>query len=623
MPGDATNQDYQTLQEKLTHTAPDVSDRAWGHKYFHMLFPDILDDYHNPDYQRFHLIKLLQKPVQGDGRYINAGRFVAVARELDMPVNIVTKILNHRNGKPYRYWRIGTSIAAKPRDRWDIMREGNCVAIGWDKIGTDLSGITRSRESKERLRQILSECYDQSPQATGRNTQQVFNFVAVISEGDLVVAMDGASVLGIGRIIGNYYFEESASDFRHRRPVDWLSFEEWTMDSAEGLRRVVHQLRKNDSNLVEVERKILETNIQEIQAVVKKPLHRLGGIEGKIQSILERKNQVILYGPPGTGKTYWARRVAEELAARYNFGKSFDQLSPHESQSITDKTSTGGGFAWLCSFHPAYGYEDFIEGFRPTVVGEHVGFTLQDGVFKRICNAATKDPGKRYFLIIDEINRGDIPRIFGELMTVIEKDKRSTPIMLPLSKELLVVPLNLFIIGTMNTADRSISLLDTALRRRFGFIELMPDISLLGDSSIRGIPLGLWLEALNKRIRDNIGRDARNLQIGHSYFLEKGVPITDFGKFIRIIQDDVIPLLEEYCYEDYDTLEKILGEGIVDSANLKIKEELFLEHNYDELVQALLTPAREISASARAIRSESEERETESSEEDESDLEDK
>ncbi|GAI57269.1 unnamed protein product, partial [marine sediment metagenome] len=164
-----------------------------------------------------------------------------------------------------------------------------------------------------------------------------------------------------------------------------------------------------------------------------------------------------------------------------------------------------------CCFHPAYGYEDFLEGYRPDSSGGSMIFNLKDGIFKRICEDAAANSQYNYYMIIDEINRGDIPKIFGELLTVLEKDKRGRQITLSLSGRTFEVPRNVYIIGTMNTADRSIALLDTALRRRFGFIELMPDISLLSDVNIEGIPLGPWLRELNRRVCEHIGRDSRNL----------------------------------------------------------------------------------------------------------------
>lgn len=246
----------------------------------------------------------------------------------------------------------------------------------------------------------------------------------------------------------------------------------------------------------------------------------------------------------------------------------------------------------------------FLEGFRPEVVNGQMHFTLRDGIFKKLCHDAERCPNERFYLIIDEINRGDIPRIFGELLTVLEKDKRGKTIMLPLTGKPFRVPENVFVIGTMNTADRSIALLDAALRRRFGFIELMPNSDVLGDAVVGSIPLGPWLNALNERVCDSVGRDARNLQVGHSYLLEHGRPIGDFATFAKILQEDIVPLLEDYCYEDYTALEHILGSGLVDMQKRRIREELFALANHDQLVQALLAPSPDITTSALALSAE-------------------
>jgi len=308
------------------------------------------------------------------------------------------------------------------------------------------------------------------------------------------------------------------------------------------------------------------------------------GLPGRIQAVLERKSQVILYGPPGTGKTYWAEITARELAAHKRFGKAFSELSAEEQEVIFGQN----GLVQLCSFHPSYGYEDFMEGYRPRTQNGQMVFELQDGIFKRLCLQAQQNPELNYYLIIDEINRGDIPRIFGELLTVLEKNKRGKKILLPLSRQEFSVPPNVYIIGTMNTADRSIALLDTALRRRFGFIELMPDTELLKDAVVDGIPLGSWLHSLNNRICQNIGRDARNLQIGHAYLMEKDRPIHSLPRLMRVVQEDIIPLLEEYCYEDYKTLELILGSVLVDAKQQRIRHELFEPGREDAFIEALL-----------------------------------
>jgi 5-methylcytosine-specific restriction protein B len=596
--------------------APDVSRAAWGHKYFSLLYPDKLDDYHNPDYQRFHLIKLLQVPPAGEGRYLAAGRYVVIANELGLHLNQLTTILNHRNARPHRYWRIGTSDGRQPRNRWALMRDGDCVAIGWPDLG-DLSGISYDRDSKEEIRERLATSYPSTPQMIGRKTQEVFNFVAVIADGDLVLAADGSTILGIGKVIGDYAFEP-ASDFSHRRPVEWLSLEEWRPPNPEGLQTTVCEFKKDVRNLIEVERHLLQAPPVEHKPSVDPvsiAMRRLEGIPGRIQSVLERKSQVILYGPPGTGKTYWAEKTAYDLAAYARFGKAFDQLSDDQRAVIVGHERETGGLVGLCSFHPAYGYEDFLEGYHPQERDGQLTFKLRDGIFKKLCEDAQNNPAHKFYLIIDEINRGDIPRIFGELLTVMEKDKRGKPILLPLSGKSFSVPDNVYLIGTMNTADRSIALLDTALRRRFGFIELMPDSKVLGNAVVESIPLGPWLDALNAAICEHIGRDARNLQIGHAYLLDDGKPVSNFAKFARMVQDDILPLLEEYCYEDYATLAKLLGSGLVDERDQRIRHELFVPTRRDGLIQALKAIDPNLDTSAQAITSEAEDLEEEADDE--------
>ena len=176
-------------------------------------------------------------------------------------------------------------------------------------------------------------------------------------------------------------------------------------------------------------------------------------------------------------------------------------------------------------------------------------------------------------------------------------------IVLPVSGETFRVPPNIYLIGTMNTADRSISLLDTALRRRFGFVEFMPDSSVLREHAVSGIPLGPWLDALNRRICEHVGRDARNLQVGHAYLLQGGRPVKDMTALKRAIRDDILPLLEEYCYEDFAALQRIVGNGLLDVEHQCIRHELFEDGQESELVQALMEPCPEIATSVDAISS--------------------
>lgn len=600
MPANGTDADYRVLQAELDAVAPGVSDLGWGHKYLSLLFPDKLDDYHNSAWQRFHLLKLLQLPPEGKGRYICAGRFVSAATEMELPMATLTALLNSVHGPKHDYWRVGTGSDGGG-SQWGLMRDGGFISIGWADLG-DLSWYGGDKGSQDRLNTLVGAAYPGNPQTVGRTRSQIGAFITGIGEGDLVLASQGAQVVGIGRVTEGYTYEPS-QEFAHRRGVEWLSLDGWTMPEPEGLRTAIHRMAKHDSNILEAERR-LQGGQRSVSAAADQPTRqrvpRLEGVGGRIQSVLQRKRQVILYGPPGTGKTYWAERTARELAAHGLYGRPFGELHADEAALIAG-SSEQPGLVRMCCFHPAYGYEDFIEGFRPEAAGGQLTFRLTDGLFKRLCREAAERPEVGHYLIIDEINRGDIPRIFGELLTVLEVDRRGTPITLPLSREAFIVPANLYLIGTMNTADRSISLLDTALRRRFGFVEVMPDAETLAGHIIAGIPIGPWLSALNRRICQSVGRDARNLQVGHSYLLRGGRPLPDLASLRRVIRDDIIPLIEEYCYDDFEALRSIVGGALVDVAGQRIRQELLDGSRDSDLIQGLLEPCPEILASAQML----------------------
>ena len=422
-----------------------------------------------------------------------------------------------------------------------------------------------------------------------------------MADGDIVLACEGATVLGVGRVNGDYQYSPD-EEFPHERPVKWLDIHEWRLPTLEGLRTTIHEYRQHFDNLVEIERRVLEAPKKPAAPglVQSRPAKWVdGGTIGRIQDLLDRKGQAILYGPPGTGKTYWAELAVRNIASLWNLRLRFDDLSKEQLDRLMGQRPDA--FVRTCTFHPGYGYEDFIEGFRPTMSGGNLGFGIRQGIFTTLCRAASEDPEGRYYLIIDEINRGDIPRIFGELLTLLDKPKRGSAVLLPLSGDAFAVPENVLVVGTMNTADRSIALLDTALRRRFGFIELMPDPGTLGDTVIEGIALRPWLAGLNRQVTAHVGRDGRNLQIGHSYFMSAGRPIREFRHLARVLQEDVLPLLEEYCYEDWEALERILGSGLVDVGRHRFKAELFEPGREPDLVRAIVAVTPDVSASVAAV----------------------
>ncbi|WP_157158621.1 AAA family ATPase [Bradyrhizobium sp. WSM1253] len=592
---DHSDEVYNLLQEQMEAAAPDLSRDGWAHKYWFLANPDKLDDYHSPRYQRFHLYKLLQMPPDqvgildaGAPRFLCAGRFVSIARRLGVPVSVLTSALNRRTGGFHRYWRIGTTEGSAGDSQWSPMRDGNYVSIGWPDTVPDLSDYIGEEKVtlKDRITEWLIPAYTNSGVAS-RKAGEIVKFARDAAENDLILACEGQTVLGIGRIIGPYEYE-SGLRFPHKRPVKWLLLDSWQLPQSEGPRTTVYELGKNSENLLALERRLFDGGASSSSAPETRtrttgsitPLPELDSFAARIDGILRRKGQVLLYGPPGTGKTYLANRVANDLAARQSFRKPYSLLSEAERGQVSGPQ----GLVRTCTFHPGYSYEDFIEGYRPNAVGGQMVFERHAGIFKQLCAEAEKAGDKHFFLIVDEINRGDVPRIFGELITLLEHDKRGKPVTLA-SGASFRVPSNVFIVGTMNTADRSISLLDIALRRRFGFVELMPDSSLLDKRAAGDLPLDAWLDALNSRLRRHLKRDARNLQIGHAYLL--GHPIESVAEFSRVLREDIIPLVEEYCYDDFGTLSEILGPGLVDVKGGRIRDEMFDPKNEDSLVQAL------------------------------------
>lgn len=250
---------------------------------------------------------------------------------------------------------------------------------------------------------------------------------------------------------------------------------------------------------------------------------------------------LLLYGPPGTGKTY----IVPERAAKI-CGKGRSDYSELLEQ---------GRIAFI-TFHQSYSYEDFVEGIRPVPDGGKVTYEIRKGIFREMCERAENDPDNSYVLVIDEINRANISKVFGELITLLEPDKRlgaenEIQVTLPYSGDIFGVSKNLYLIGTMNTADRSIALLDTALRRRFEFEEMMPKPEIL--PTVSGIDLAEMLRRLNQRIETLYDRDHT---IGHAFFLK----MASLEELDAVFRRKVIPLLQEYFYEDWKKIAAVLNE---------------------------------------------------------------
>ena len=292
----------------------------------------------------------------------------------------------------------------------------------------------------------------------------------------------------------------------------------------------------------------------------------------------EFDKNIIFYGPPGTGKTYTTAKRAVEICKTESEKELTDYTEVIKKYNELKKKNR----IEFITFHQSYGYEEFIEGIKPVVSNEddesdsensqEIKYEIVDGIFKKFCDEARKAQDKEnneYVFIIDEINRGNISKIFGELITLIETTKRAgkeecISTKLPYSKEEFTVPDNVYIIGTMNTADRSIALMDTALRRRFKFEEMLPDYDLLKDIFVEDkgtkVNIGAMLKVINERIEYLYDREHT---IGHAVFLELKEN-NNIDKLENIFKKSVIPLLQEYFYEDYDKIRLILGDNAKD-----------------------------------------------------------
>ena len=249
----------------------------------------------------------------------------------------------------------------------------------------------------------------------------------------------------------------------------------------------------------------------------------------------------------------------------------------------TDSTFPSNDTITSVTFHPSYSYGEFVEGIAPKSSTEKLNYEIKKGAFAKICGRAADNPSRNYVIIIDEINRGNVPSIFGEIITLLEPDKRSDKdgggydVSLPYSGEKFGVPPNLYVIGTMNTSDRSLVQIDVALRRRFAFVELLPDSSLL-QGEVAGISLGQLLRGINGRLVKNGFEDK---QIGHSYFMH----VRDLKDLRTVMQYEIVPLIQDYTYDDYGKMDEILGKEFVDKENKKTKNEWI--ENDDVFIQGL------------------------------------
>jgi len=431
------------------------------------------------------------------------------------------KLLKEYYEPEIKYWRVVEPLEEKivGQSLWPTCKEKGLIAIG----------------------------FQESP-----NAPDLKNIRDKMKIGDKVVAyLLDKRVGGIGTVIGEYedYTEGKPENqnyfsgrFWRRRKVRWDYLPEkddfWMMKEApSGVHQTVFQLKKEEYE--KILKEIVPTPqipLPEITIIITKEeiLNEIFLNKDKFEQVcclLEncKKKQIIFQGPPGTGKTFVAQKIALYLT------QSEDRIE-------------------TIQFHPSYSYEDFIEGYRP----KDGKFVLEAGIFKVFCESARKNKDKKYILIIDEINRGNLSKIFGELLYLLEyRDKEAR---LTYSQEKFSIPENIYIIGTMNTADRSLAIMDYALRRRFYFVDIKCETKRLEEwlnengCILKASELIGAVENMNNQIKDEM--HSEDFAIGHSYFMREGL---DSDKLKEVMDFGVKPLLKEYFFDKEEKVEEITG----------------------------------------------------------------
>jgi 5-methylcytosine-specific restriction protein B len=452
-------------------------------------------------------------------------------------------------------WQIAPGEKAR---LWEEFYRDGIVGIGWDSLG-DLRGY-RSQGAIE----AAMQAHDQSEGRRFNDSRCCWEFAHVMAPGDIVVAKQGRyKLLGVGRVTSDYLHRPDRAEYHHVRQVQWLRREVVEVEAsmtvktltsitpypdfskrilkAMGTPELIEELYGADLDdsprdpPTPVPGQSVEVEDFDREAA----LRRLFMPEQQFDGILDqlrRKKNVILQGPPGVGKTFVAQTLAYALMGK---------VDPARVQMV--------------QFHQSYGYEEFIQGLRPTTTGT---FVPRKGVFLSFCERAAEDK-RPWVFIIDEINRGNLSKIFGELMMLIEADKREERYALPLAYDdpgtpKFSVPPNVHIIGLMNTADRSLAMVDYALRRRFAFVSLRPEI---GSAKFKNhlvennVPLVLaevvigCIQRLNDKIRQDDADLGDGFCIGHSYLCPPPGMSDPKAWLESVLEYDIRPLLVEYWME--------------------------------------------------------------------------
>jgi len=442
-------------------------------------------------------------------------------------------------GPAHRVWIYAPGEDA---EYWDEFYESGIMAIGWDRLG-DLSRFGSVDDILVALQH--GQVSERRPT---NNARTCYDFVHTLRVGDQVFAKRGRNtIIGYGVVTGEYEYQPERLNFKNIRKIRWEERGSWVSPAPVAIKTLTDVTAYTDF-VTELEKMIFGQVTEPPKPTPPiEPYTIEQALDGlfmgeeafrRILAVWERKKNLIVQGPPGVGKSFIAKRLS------YALMKFRD---PSRVRTV--------------QFHQSYSYEDFIQGYRPS----KNGLSLQQGVFVDFCDNARKDPNETYVFIIDEINRGNLSKIFGELMLLIEADKRSSDwatklAYAPDAEERFYVPPNVYLLGMMNTADRSLSLVDYALRRRFAFVALHPEFGsdkFRKELTNRGASSELIDRIITRmsELNDAIGSDKTNLGvgfcIGHSFFVPTSAgEQLDQQWYKRVMETEIIPLLEEYWFDN-------------------------------------------------------------------------
>ena len=409
------------------------------------------------------------------------------------------------------------------------------MAIGWGEIG-DL----KTFDSKDAMKSKMKETFDAS--LSYKNAAHAtWQFVNDMKIGDIVFVKKGMhQLVGRGVVSSDYEYDADCNDkYGNIRKVNWTHKGEWP-HPGQAVMKTLTDITSYTDYVEKLNALFEDESAEDVEEVSKNyPVYTEDDFldevfmaeeeYSKLVGILKAKKNVIPQGAPGVGKTFAAKRLAYSVMGV----KDIDRVM-------------------MVQFHQSYSYEDFIMGFRPSTTG----FELKKGAFYNFCKKAEIDSDNDYFFIIDEINRGNLSKIFGELFMLIENDKRGIELQLLYSDEKFAVPANVYIIGMMNTADRSLAMLDYALRRRFAFFEIKPGFETDG---FREYKMSLDNDKFNKlincveKLNSVIASDeslGEGFCIGHSYFCNFEADKIDNECLYGIVEYELIPLLKEYWFDE-------------------------------------------------------------------------